>query len=764
MPPPSDVSPPWPHVKPQHTRGCRIAWLWAVALLCVLQVVISPARARGCPGDCDGDGQVTVGEVIAVVNIVLGSASLADCPAGDVNGDGEITINEVLSAVNAALNGCPMAPPLVSLGTAVGFPGDVVNLAVTLAANGHRTVSIPALVFGFDSPALSVLDCASSAPGKNADVQQPSPGRAVVALSGGLGVIPDGIVLICRLRINNDAAAGPYPLRFASVALLDESFSSLTGTGTDGSVDVLAETRTVTITASPSATPTPAATESRTPVPTGTATETPQPTVTRTATSVPTTSATPSSSETATPTGSAAHSATLTPTATRTATPSASPTFTLTPTSTPSATRTVTRTITATGTRTATATSTATPTRTFTATPTPTRTPTRTFTRSATATLTPTPTPTPTQTQSPTPTSTHTPHIIDFGPIGAIVPGAKSTVPFEFTEEATVVALVAAKVELRVCFSDDIFHLFGCDPGADATIIGDPEVLPDTCPLGNAMGHVLAVTVGGANNGPLPSGRFLSCDFGTNVETPIGIYPLTLAADLRAASGQLIAHVDSSSAVQVGSATPTPTPTTTGGPIGPPVVFLGVAGFDGCFGCCARSCATTPTPTPAFDAAGRRIFVRRSGQFALIVEGKRGTSNASVATVLVPPSSSLRPDMQIESSRNMGNGSLAVCDEANGGGIPGIDPPNFGPSQSVTNALRDFACRFAVFPPSGACTKVDQTAVFRTVDPTATIQFCDFVTGNALFPLGDSLVTVQLRDTAGNLGAPAQIIVRVMPP
>jgi hypothetical protein len=59
-----------------------------------------------CSGDCDGDGTVTVDELIIGINIALGSAPLAQCASFDVNGDGMVTIDELLTAVNRALSGC----------------------------------------------------------------------------------------------------------------------------------------------------------------------------------------------------------------------------------------------------------------------------------------------------------------------------------------------------------------------------------------------------------------------------------------------------------------------------------------------------------------------------------------------------------------------------------------------------------------------------------------------------------------------------------
>jgi hypothetical protein len=59
-----------------------------------------------CVGDCDGNGAVTVGEIVTMVNIALGSTPVGDCLAGDRNDDGDITVDEILTAVNNALNGC----------------------------------------------------------------------------------------------------------------------------------------------------------------------------------------------------------------------------------------------------------------------------------------------------------------------------------------------------------------------------------------------------------------------------------------------------------------------------------------------------------------------------------------------------------------------------------------------------------------------------------------------------------------------------------
>ncbi len=69
----------------------------------------SPTRTNTripCNGDCDGDGQVTVAELIRIVRIGLDLQPVSDCPAADRNDDGAVAIAELIAAVNRALNGC----------------------------------------------------------------------------------------------------------------------------------------------------------------------------------------------------------------------------------------------------------------------------------------------------------------------------------------------------------------------------------------------------------------------------------------------------------------------------------------------------------------------------------------------------------------------------------------------------------------------------------------------------------------------------------
>jgi cysteine-rich repeat protein len=64
-----------------------------------------------CVGDCNGDGRVTVEEMIRGVSIALGTSPTALCPAMDRNQDSEIGIFELINAVSNALEGCRLPLP-----------------------------------------------------------------------------------------------------------------------------------------------------------------------------------------------------------------------------------------------------------------------------------------------------------------------------------------------------------------------------------------------------------------------------------------------------------------------------------------------------------------------------------------------------------------------------------------------------------------------------------------------------------------------------
>lgn len=80
-----------------------IALLWLSA--------VTPADGQSCVGDCDGDGEVAINELILAVSIALGTSPIGQCPS---IGPGPIGIDRLISSVNGALcacGPCPTPPP-----------------------------------------------------------------------------------------------------------------------------------------------------------------------------------------------------------------------------------------------------------------------------------------------------------------------------------------------------------------------------------------------------------------------------------------------------------------------------------------------------------------------------------------------------------------------------------------------------------------------------------------------------------------------------
>jgi hypothetical protein len=82
-----------------------------------LAIALGAAPARACVGDCDGNGAVSIAELIGGVRIALGLADVRVCRALDANGNAGVEIDELVLAVANAARGCatgvnPFPPPL----------------------------------------------------------------------------------------------------------------------------------------------------------------------------------------------------------------------------------------------------------------------------------------------------------------------------------------------------------------------------------------------------------------------------------------------------------------------------------------------------------------------------------------------------------------------------------------------------------------------------------------------------------------------------
>lgn len=205
--------------------------------------------------------------------------------------------------------------------------------------------------------------------------------------------------------------------------------------------------------------------------------------------------------------------------------------------------------------------------------------------------------------------------------------------------------------------------------------------------------------------------------------------------------------------------TPTITPTPA---LGPTITFFGVTNADG-----SVQDATEPGTIP--------VYQRPFGLgFTLIVEARRNREGGPLtdATTFVPGDV---PDLQIQVTRPLGNGSAAVCDNevTNFGGVPGIDPPQLEDPAAIADQLNDLGCRFldgvgdTLARPCGlGCVRFESGEFGCVSDPEGSLgtrQFCGQISGAIEFPAGDTLVSVRVRDQAGLLGPPAQLIVRIAP-
>jgi hypothetical protein len=91
-------------------KGATMRWTRGGLILSCICLLSAVAEAQ-CAGDADGDGRVTVDEIVTTVNFALGG-----CPGppeeclGDVNGDRQVTVDEIVTVVNNALRGCDPTP------------------------------------------------------------------------------------------------------------------------------------------------------------------------------------------------------------------------------------------------------------------------------------------------------------------------------------------------------------------------------------------------------------------------------------------------------------------------------------------------------------------------------------------------------------------------------------------------------------------------------------------------------------------------------
>ncbi|MBI4516696.1 MAG: thrombospondin type 3 repeat-containing protein, partial [Deltaproteobacteria bacterium] len=247
-----------------------------------------------CAGDCLGDGEVTVDELVVGVNIALGNQPLSTCERFDRTLDGEVTVEELVYAVNNALNGCfawsgaPQSPGggtpdgptggdaisgetgltgTVQIGTASGARGSTATVAISVAG-GADTVSAAQLDLLFDSATFGTPTCTidprlidhSLSTSLPADPPAPAGQTRLRLLAldmSSAATFGDGIVASCTFPISGNAAPGVYPLTGERPHLSDSYGASINSVASSGAITVLGATHTSTRTSTPTPTATP---------------------------------------------------------------------------------------------------------------------------------------------------------------------------------------------------------------------------------------------------------------------------------------------------------------------------------------------------------------------------------------------------------------------------------------------------------------------------------------------------------------------------
>ncbi len=198
-----------------------------------------------------------------------------------------------------------------------------------------------------------------------------------------------------------------------------------------------------------------------------------------------------------------------------------------------------------------------------------------------------------------------------------------------------------------------------------------------------------------------------------------------------------------------------------------------------CPGCDVQSCGSQPTPTPPTDPEGRPIFDRRSSAyFLIVVEARKSSVTGSPALdqTLLPADPEIPPGLQILTNKRLGPleppPEYVDCRSGSGiedwGGIPANPALEYDGSQSITDALSDFACRFEIHKdPSAACT-ADNLGNYRFMNPggatNGAVQYCYYVNSKGAFPAGENTVLkARAVDMSGNAGPSSEIVIRVAP-
>ncbi|HUL99387.1 MAG TPA: hypothetical protein VLU24_08220, partial [Mycobacterium sp.] len=202
--------------------------------------------SAACVGDCDGNGEVTVDELIRGVNIALGNTGLNTCASFETNGDSAVTIDELLKGVNNALTGCPGATPTPTPTVVMGVSTPTRTPAPSATPSGPAPTLAPPTVTPTREPFAPAPDPATIAPRLSVStitdmgsatkfLYDPPPGQPAVQV----GMLPGTVVsmraAVIRGKVMDRAMA---PLGGVAITILGRPEFGRTNTRVDGMFDL----------------------------------------------------------------------------------------------------------------------------------------------------------------------------------------------------------------------------------------------------------------------------------------------------------------------------------------------------------------------------------------------------------------------------------------------------------------------------------------------------------------------------------------------
>lgn len=237
----------------------------------------APVSAQPCPGDCNGDGLVSLTEAVLAMRISLarGGAQLSDCPAADPGGDGVVSVGDAMRAGAAHDGGCGSAvtsaagavasgvggSPSLEVSMESGAPGQVIEFSVTLHTAGEDIAGVEQEIHldGL-TPVLGCQVNPSINKSASAFALRPigcTPGvtcnslKALILSFTNVTPIADGSVLFrCQAQISGAAPGGIYLLDSRLEGAANPNGAEVILSGVDGSI-VVAAAPTPTPTAVP---------------------------------------------------------------------------------------------------------------------------------------------------------------------------------------------------------------------------------------------------------------------------------------------------------------------------------------------------------------------------------------------------------------------------------------------------------------------------------------------------------------------------------